>query len=241
MEEKTVLKIALLGRPNTGKSTLLNTLLGYKRVEAGPEAGLTRDSVKVALSFGDCPALLWDTAGIWRKSHQKDQWTRQTEKIALQAVRFAAVVLLVVDGTRPLERGDLQLIQHTVEEGRCLVLVINKTDLITEKERKEILLSLRTLVCSVRYIQPLFISAHKKLGLKKLRDAILESYQKWQKTVPTSKLNACLKNLQIKHPAPLSEGRRLVVKYGVQKKSRPPTFWLFTNRPGDFRHLIRPI
>jgi len=223
--ETAPLQLAIVGRPNVGKSTLLNQLIGHERVLTGPEAGVTRDSIGIEWEYKDQPIRLVDTAGLRKRAKvtEKLEWLATSE--SLSAVQYAQVVILVIDSTQPLEKQDLHIASQVIEEGRCLVLALNKWDLIPNKQEllKHLNARLTTALPQVRGIPLVPLSALTGKNKDKLLDAVLAIYDIWNQRVPTSKLNRWLSGLVAHHPPPLVAGRRIKIKYLTQIKTRPPT------------------
>lgn len=227
------LNVAIVGRPNAGKSTLVNRLLGEERVLTGPEAGITRDAIAVDLRRGEQTFRLVDTAGIRRKSKVVAKLERLSVGDAMRTIRFAEVVVLVMDATGPLEKQDLQLADLVAEEGRALVLALNKWDLVPNLESKlrEIKADLNATLTQLRGVPIVPISAKTGEGVDQLLDTVLEVYALWNKRVPTAGLNRWLEAVSERHPPPAVSGRRIKLKYLTQSRTRPPTFYLSVSRP----------
>ncbi len=233
--ENTPLQLAIVGRPNVGKSTLLNQFIGHERVLTGPEAGVTRDSIAIDWEYKGQLLRLVDTAGLRKRAKvtEKLEWLSVSE--SLSAVQYAQVVILVLDSTQPLEKQDLHIASQVIEEGRCLVLALNKWDLIPNKQEllNHLNARLTTALPQVRGIPLVPLSALTGKNKEKLLDAILAIYDIWNKRVPTSKLNRWLEELVAHHPPPLVAGRRIKIKYLTQIKTRPPTFVLFCSKSAE--------
>ncbi len=231
-EEQAPLQMAIVGRPNVGKSTLFNQLIGHERVLTGPEAGVTRDAIAIDWEYEGHPLRLIDTAGLRKRAKvtEKLEWLATSE--SLTAVQYAHVVILVIDATQPLEKQDLHIASQVIGEGRCLVLALNKWDLIPNKQ--ELLTHLRarltTALPQVRGIPLIPLSALTGKNKEKLLDAVLGIYEVWNRRVSTSKLNRWLEGLVAHHPPPLVGGSRIKIKYLTQIKTRPPTFVLFSSK-----------
>lgn len=231
-EAQTPLHLAVVGRPNVGKSTLVNQLIGHERVLTGPEVGITRDAIAIDWEYRGQTLRLIDTAGMRKRAKvtKKLEWLASKE--SLSAVQYAQVVILVVDATQPLEKQDLHIASQVIDEGRCLVLALNKWDLIPNKQ--ELLTHLKarltTALPQVKGIPLIPISALSGKNKEKLLDAVLEIYALWNERISTSKLNRWLEGLVAHHPPPLVSGRRIKIKYLTQIKTRPPTFVLFCSK-----------
>jgi len=227
------LHLAVIGRPNVGKSTLVNRLIGEERVLTGPEAGITRDAIAVDWTWRGRPFRLVDTAGLRRKARIVDQVEQLSVGDALRAVRFAEVAILVMDATQALEKQDLQIADLVAEEGRALVLALNKWDLVTDRAArlKELEEALEETLVQVRGLPLVPISAQTGLGLDRLMEAVLAVYETWNRRIATAKLNDWLAEMVERHPPPAVAGRRIRVKYISQTKTRPPTFYLSCSQP----------
>ncbi len=231
--ENKPLHLAIVGRPNAGKSTLVNAMVGYDRMLTGPEAGLTRDAVHIQWDYEGRPIRLVDTAGLRRttKVHEKleEMSVAETER----AVRLAHVVVLVVDATVMFENQDLHLAQMVEREGRGLVICINKWDLVPNKE--EVTAFLRAFldknIAQLPDIPIVMTTATKGQKLDKLMAAVFEIYEKWNRRISTSELNRWLQPLLDHHPPPLTAGRPIKIRYMTQIKTRPPTFNIWVNKP----------
>jgi GTP-binding protein len=227
------LKVAIVGRPNVGKSTLVNRLIGEERLLTGPEAGITRDAIAVDWEWAGRKFELHDTAGLRRKARVQEKLEKLSVADALRAIRFAELVIIVVDATQPLEKQDLQIADLVAEEGRAVVLAINKWDLV--KEKPALLAKLRDdaerLLPQLRGIPLVPISAAKGGGLDKLMEAILAANAVWTRRLPTADLNRWLTGAIAEHSPPAVSGRRIRLRYITQPKARPPTFVVFCSRP----------
>lgn len=227
------LRIAMVGRPNAGKSTLINTMLGEDRLLTGPEAGITRDSISVDWEWNGRKIKLYDTAGLRRKSKVQEKLEKLSVADGLRAIRFAEVVIIVLDATIPFEKQDLQIADLIIREGRAPVIAFNKWDLI--ENRQEVLADLREkterLLPQIRGIRAVPISGERGHGLDKLMENIAMVDEIWNRRVSTGKLNRWLENVVGQHPPPAVAGRRLKVKYITQVKTRPPGFIVSCSRP----------
>jgi GTP-binding protein len=227
------LHLAVIGQPNAGKSTLVNRLVGRERMLTGPEAGITRDTIAVDLDWRGRQIQLFDTAGIRRKAKVVEKLEKLSVGDALRAIRFAEVVILLMDASEPFEKQDLQLADLVAEEGRALVLALNKWDRVPDREArlKELRLDLEETLTQVRGVPMVPISALSGEGIERLMKAVLDIYATWNKRVPTGALNRWLEAMTEKHPPPAVTGRRIKLKYLAQSKTRPPTFYLSCSRP----------
>lgn len=231
--EARPIRVAIVGRPNSGKSTLVNALLGEDRLLTGPEPGLTRDAIAIDFDWRGRKLSLIDTAGLRRKA----KVTETAEKLAtadtIRTIRFAEVVILMVDAERPFEHQDLTIGDLVAEEGRALVVAVNKWDLIEDKQA--LLRDLRETVteklAQVPGVPLVTISALAERGLDKLLGAVLQVYEAWNRRVPTPDLNRWLREATERHAPPASKGRRIKIRYMAQVSTRPPTFVAFTSQP----------
>jgi GTP-binding protein len=228
-----VLRLAIVGRPNVGKSTMMNALLGENRVLTGPEAGITRDAIEVEWVWRDHPIQLVDTAGLRRSSRVWGRLERASGADTLRAIQYAHVVVLMLDATMMLERQDLTIARMVVEEGRALVLAANKWDAVTDKESalKALRDRIQTSLPQVREIPYITVSALRERNLDRLLDTVLEVYDTWNRRVSTARLNRWLGNMTERHPPPLARARRVKLRYITQAKTRPPTFACFCSQP----------
>jgi GTP-binding protein len=236
------LRLAIIGRPNTGKSTLVNRLLGEERLLTGPEAGITRDSIMVDWEYEGRALELVDTAGMRRKSRVADKLEKLSVDDTLRTIRFANVAVLLLDATVMLEKQDLTIARLVVEEGRALIIAANKWDVV--ENASEAMQSLRdriqTSLPQVRGIPVVTISALRGQNLDKLMQAVFETYEIWNRRVTTAALNRWLELVLDAHPPPLaSTGRRVRLRYMTQLKSRPPTFVIWGSRPQDLPESYR--
>lgn len=227
------LQIAVVGRPNAGKSTLINAFIGEERLLTGPEAGITRDSISVDWDWRGRRIKLFDTAGMRRKSKVQEKLERMSVQDGLHAIRFAEVVVIVLDATIPFEKQDLQIADLIIREGRAPVIAFNKWDLIENPQ--ELLAELREkterLLPQVRGVQAVTVSGETGRGLDKLMEAVEKTHRVWNRRVSTGKLNRWIEGVLAHHPPPAVAGRRLKIKYITQVKTRPPGFVLSCSRP----------
>lgn len=227
------IRVAIVGRPNAGKSTLVNALLGEERLLTGPEPGLTRDSISIDFDWQGHKLSLIDTAGLRRKAKITETAEKLATADALRAIRFAEVVILVIDAERPFEHQDLTIGDLVAEEGRALVVAVNKWDLVEDKQR--LLRDLRSTVseklAQVPGVPLVTISALAERGLDKLLQSVLQAYGAWNRRVPTPDLNRWLREATERHAPPASKGRRIKIRYIAQVSTRPPTFVAFASQP----------
>jgi GTP-binding protein len=235
------LQLAVVGRPNVGKSTLVNRLIGEERLLTGPEAGITRDAITVQWLCGGKPVRLVDTAGLRRKAKVEAKLEQLSVADTLRAIRFAEVVVLVIDATAMLERQDLAIARLVEEEGRALVLAVNKWDLVTEKPRalERLRDRIETSLPQLQGLSVVTLSAKTGRGAEKLMTAVFAAHAAWNRRISTPALNRWLEAAQARHPPPLVSGRRLRLRYMTQANVRPPTFALFASKPGDLPDSYR--
>jgi GTP-binding protein len=228
-----VLRLAIVGRPNVGKSTLMNALLGDNRVLTVPEAGITRDAIQVDWSWKDHPIQLVDTAGLRRNAKVWGRLERASGADTLKAIQYAHVVVLMLDATMMLERQDLTIARTVIEEGRALILAANKWDIVADKPAalRQLRDRIATSLPQVRDIPYITVSALRERNLDRLFDKALEVYDIWNRRISTARLNRWLSGMEERHPPPLNKGRRVRLRYITQSKTRPPTFACFCSQP----------
>jgi GTP-binding protein len=226
-------RIAIVGRPNSGKSTLVNALLGEERMITGPEPGLTRDAVATDFDWDGRSVRLFDTAGLRRKARISEKAEQLAASDAVRAIRFAEVVVLLIDAERPFEHQDLTIGDMVESEGRALVVAVNKWDLVPDKQKKlkELRETLDERLAQLPGIPMIAISALAGRGLDRLREAVFRSYELWNRRVSTPHLNRWLIEALDRHAPPASKGRRVKIRFMTQPSSRPPTFVAFCSRP----------
>jgi GTP-binding protein len=226
------LKVAIVGRPNSGKSTLINRMIGSERLLTGPEAGITRDSIAIDWEWRGRAIKLYDTAGLRKRARVQDKLEKLSVGDALRAVRFAEVVVVLLDATIPFEKQDLSIIDLIEQEGRAIVIGLNKWDLLADKPGllKELREEATRLLPQVRGAPLVPISGLAGEGLDRLMQAIVQAHEVWDRRIPTAKLNQWLEGALSANPPPAVSGRRIKIRYMTQAKARPPTFAIFGNQ-----------
>jgi GTP-binding protein len=226
------LKVAIVGRPNSGKSTLINRMIGSERLLTGPEAGITRDSIAIDWEWRGRAIKLYDTAGLRKRARVQDKLEKLSVGDALRAVRFAEVVVVLLDATIPFEKQDLSIIDLIEQEGRAIVIGLNKWDLLADRPGllKELREEARRLLPQVRGAPLVPISGLAGEGLDRLMQAIVQAHEVWNRRIPTAKLNQWLEGALSANPPPAVSGRRIKIRYMTQAKARPPTFAIFGNQ-----------
>ena len=243
------LNMAIVGRPNVGKSTLINKIIGQERLLTGPEAGLTRDAIAVEWNYQGRDIKLVDTAGLRRRAQISDSLEKLSVGNTLESIRMAEVVVLVLAADQILDQQDLTIARLVVEEGRALVIAINKWDIVDDPQAALQRLSdrLETSLPQVRGLPTITLSAMTGKGVEKMLDAVVQTHKTWNKRISTSKLNRWLEEALEQHPPPaLDRGRRIRIRYATQVKARPPTFVLFTSKPDQLpesyvRYLVNSL
>jgi GTP-binding protein len=221
-----------MGRPNAGKSTLINRMIGKDRLLVGPEAGITRDSISLDWQWRGRPVKLFDTAGLRKRARVEDKLEKLSVADALRAARFAEVVVVLLDATIPFEKQDLSIVDLIEQEGRALVLGLNKWDLVADQPGllKELREKATRLLPQVRGVPVVPLSGLAGSGLDNLMKAVFDSYEVWNTRISTARLNQWLEAALSANPPPAVSGRRIKIRYMTQVKSRPPHFAVFGNQ-----------
>jgi len=238
---KRPLRVAIVGRPNAGKSTLVNALLGEERMITGPEPGLTRDAVATDFTWHGRAVRLFDTAGLRRKAKVTELAEKLSSSDAVRAIRFAEVVVLLIDAERPLEHQDLTIGEMVTDEGRALVVAVNKWDLIEEKQRRlsAIIRDTSLSLAQVPGVPVVPVSALAEKGLDKLMQAVFTQWEHWNRRISTPDLNRWLGEALERHAPPAASGRRIKLRYITQPSARPPSFICFCSKPEELPKSYR--
>lgn len=235
------LQIAVIGRPNAGKSTLINRIIGEERLLTGPEAGITRDAISVRTEWLGTPVRIFDTAGMRKRAKVQEKLEKLSVSDGLRAVRFAEVVVLLLDAQIPFEQQDLRLADLAEREGRAVVVAVNKWDLEEDRQAKlaELQEAFGRLLPQLKGAPLVTVSGLTGRGLDRLHDAILSAWRVWNRRIPTGRLNRWLMGMTEAHPPPAPGGRRLKLRYMTQVKTRPPAFVVMASQPDAFPDSYR--
>ena len=245
---KKPLQIAVIGRPNAGKSTLINKIIGEDRLLTGPEAGITRDAISVRADWMGTPIRIFDTAGMRKKAKVVAKLEKLSVADGLRAVRFAEVVVVLLDAEIPFEQQDLRIADYAESEGRAVVIAVNKWDLEDDKQDKlaDVKEMFERLLPQLRGAPLVTVSAKTGRGLDRLHDAIRRAHDMWNKRVSTARLNSWLGAMVEAHPPPAPGGHRIKLRYMTQVKTRPPGFVVKCSRPDELpesykRYLVNGL
>jgi GTP-binding protein len=243
-EAQGPIRVAVVGRPNSGKSTLVNRLIGEERLLTGPEAGITRDAIAVDLAWRERRFRVYDTAGLRRRPKVEHKLEKLSIADALRAIRFAEVVVVLIDAERPFEEQDLRIADLVEREGRALVLGMNKSDLVAPRSGAVSRLRAETdhWLPQVKGVPIVPVSGLTGDGIDRLMQGVLDAHAVWNRRVPTNPLNRWLAEALAQHPPPAVSGRRLKLNYITQVKARPPSFVVFCTRadavPDAYRRYL---
>tara|TARA_Y100001970_G_scaffold290300_1_gene423611 strand:- start:5930 stop:7234 length:1305 start_codon:yes stop_codon:yes gene_type:complete len=242
------IRLAIVGRPNVGKSTLINALVGDERVITGPQPGITRDAISIRWEWNGLQLKIIDTAGMRRKARVSEKVERLSVGDTLEAIRFAHVAVLVLDATMMPEKQDLVIARHIIEEGRGIVIAVNKWDAVDNRNEALGLLydRMESSLPQIRGVPVVQLSALTSQGIGKLLPEVMAVHEIWNKRVSTGPLNRWLQEVVERHPPPISRGRRIKFRYITQSKARPPTFAVFASQPRGvpeayIRYLVNGI
>ncbi len=227
------LQVAVVGRPNAGKSTLINALIGEDRLLTGPEAGITRDAISLGFDWAGTPTRIFDTAGMRKKARVRDKLEKLSVADGLRAVKFAEVVVLLLDAATPFEQQDLRIADLAEREGRAVVVAVNKWDLVPDRQArlKDLREAFERLLPQLRGAPLVTISARTGRGLDRLHEAVLQAHEVWNRRISTAALNRWLADMTAAHPPPAPGGKRIKLRYMTQVRTRPPGFVVMCSQP----------
>jgi GTP-binding protein len=227
------LQVAVVGRPNAGKSTLVNQILGEDRLLVGPEAGITRDAISVMTEWDGVPVRIFDTAGMRKKAKVQEKLEKLSVSDGLRAVKFAEVVVVLLDAAIPFEQQDLRIADLAEREGRAVVIAVNKWDAEPEKQAKlkELREEFARLLPQLKGAPLVTVSALTGKGVDRLQAAVMKAHEVWNRRVSTAHLNRWLAGMTEAHPPPAPGGRRIKLRYMTQAKTRPPGFVVMCSHP----------
>ncbi len=230
---KRPLQIAVVGRPNAGKSTLINKILGEDRLLTGPEPGITRDAISLQIEWDGLHTRIFDTAGMRKKARVQEKLEKLSVSDGLRAVKFAEVVIVLLDAAIPFEQQDLRIADLAEREGRAVVVAVNKWDLEPEKQQKlrDLRESFERLLPQLRGAPMVTVSAVTGKGIDRLREAVEKAYDVWNRRITTAQLNRWLTGMLEAHPPPAPGGKRIKMRYMTQAKTRPPGFVVMCSHP----------
>jgi GTPase len=243
-EQQKPLKLAVVGRPNAGKSTLVNKMIGKERMITGPEAGITRDSISVDWEWDGRAVRLVDTAGLRKRAKVEDKLERLSAADTKRALDYAEVVVLLLDATRGLESQDLRIASQVIEEGRALIIAVNKWDIAENASAlfNGIKAALGEGLAQLRDVPLLTVSARTGKGIETILGVAFDLKDAWNRRVPTGELNRWFEHAIEANPPPAPKGKRIKLRYITQVKSRPPSFVIFGNRleelPESYRRYL---
>jgi GTP-binding protein len=235
------LKIAIVGRPNAGKSTLVNRMIGEERMITGPEAGITRDSISLNWEWQGRPVQLVDTAGLRKRAKVEDKLERLSAADTKRSIDYAEVVVLLLDATRGLEAQDLRIAAQVIEEGRTLIIALNKWDVAENASSlfNGVKAALAEGLAQLRDVPLLTVSAKTGKGIDTVLDVAFDLRDAWAKRIPTGELNRWFEDAVEANPPPAPKGQRIKLRYITQVKTRPPTFVVFGNRTDELPESYR--